>query len=446
MSLNQHIKGSLDLGNPLMSYTCTVHKPNSNVEYYEAYKNIGRKYTRIAYGTNASMVIQAAIDALGTTGGKIFVKAGSYILNSPLDLLDKENIIIKGEGRDYEKVKGTILKAKNGLNDHMIKIKGTGVYGRQVNITIRDLSLSGNGGNQNAGDAINVDGATLGLHLKNLMIANVYRHAIYMNNIEVSRLQNIFCMGNQATGQSLIYLANSHGNYLEDIEVTGAKGAGIYLYVSSNNTFVDAHTYLNTHNGLYIYNRCKRNTFLSGGSWNNQREGVEINSEGIANIFVGFKAYDNAQDGVARAGFKVRNNVGNPSLNNIFLGCLAYDDQGVKTQDYGYHEAEATDYSLLIGCDFTGNQVGAVGTIVGANTKFKNVLGYVTESSGTATISASTTVTFNHGLAGTPTHVGCGFKTTGYGSWIWSADATNITITVAVSGTYDLTWDAEYKP
>lgn len=39
-----------------------------------------------------------------------------------------------------------------------------------------------------------------------------------------------------------------------------------------------------------------------------------------------------------------------------------------------------------------------------------------------------------------------GFKTTGYGSWIWSADATNITITVAVSGTYNLTWDAEYKP
>jgi len=67
-------------------------------------------------------------------------------------------------------------------------------------------------------------------------------------------------------------------------------------------------------------------------------------------------------------------------------------------------------------------------------------------NSGTATITDSTTVVFAHGLAGTPTKVNVGFKTTGYGSWIWSATSTQITITVTNSGTYTLSWDAEYKP
>jgi len=65
------------------------------------------------------------------------------------------------------------------------------------------------------------------------------------------------------------------------------------------------------------------------------------------------------------------------------------------------------------------------------------------QNSGTATISASTSVTFDHGLVGTPRHVECGFKTPGYGSWSWSATSTQITITVEVSGTYDFSWSAE---
>jgi len=92
---------------------------------------------------------------------------------------------------------------------------------------------------------------------------------------------------------------------------------------------------------------------------------------------------------------------------------------------------------------------GTVLTDLGTNTMwgFGNIAeGKPYENSGTATITASTTTTFAHGLVGTPTRVDVGFKTAGYGSWIWSADQNNITITVATSGTYNLTWEAEYKP
>jgi len=77
---------------------------------------------------------------------------------------------------------------------------------------------------------------------------------------------------------------------------------------------------------------------------------------------------------------------------------------------------------------------------------YEGNIGYVTENSGAATISASTSVTFEHGLAGTPTHVEVGWKDTGYGDWKWTANATHITITVTNSGTYSFSWRAYYKP
>lgn len=80
------------------------------------------------------------------------------------------------------------------------------------------------------------------------------------------------------------------------------------------------------------------------------------------------------------------------------------------------------------------------------NIVFRNNLGFVTQNSGTATITSSTSVTFEHGLSGTPTHVSVGFKTSGYGSWIWSATSTQITITVTNTGTYTFSWYAEYTP
>jgi len=70
---------------------------------------------------------------------------------------------------------------------------------------------------------------------------------------------------------------------------------------------------------------------------------------------------------------------------------------------------------------------------------------WITENSGTQTISSSTSVAFNHGLDGIPTHVECGFKTAGYGSWIWSATSVQITITVNNTGTYNFSWYACIK-
>lgn len=87
-----------------------------------------------------------------------------------------------------------------------------------------------------------------------------------------------------------------------------------------------------------------------------------------------------------------------------------------------------------------------VGTMRLTDVRFSE--GY-SENSGTATIlNGNTSVQFAHGLADTPTFVTLGATHDEVADAIWSADATNITITVpaAVSADRDISWYAEYKP
>jgi hypothetical protein len=94
------------------------------------------------------------------------------------------------------------------------------------------------------------------------------------------------------------------------------------------------------------------------------------------------------------------------------------------------------------------------GASISTDDRFKNVKWINTaddsvtysENSGTATITSGTSVTFNHNLVTTPTFVSCSFNATGWGSWKWSATATQITITVETSGNYTVYWTAKVTP
>ncbi|MEM1589815.1 MAG: hypothetical protein QW175_05305, partial [Candidatus Bathyarchaeia archaeon] len=66
---------------------------------YDGYLAFGGPANRSGVnGTDASAVIQSAINAL-TAGGKILVKAGTYLLTSTINIVAKSNIVIEGEGR-----------------------------------------------------------------------------------------------------------------------------------------------------------------------------------------------------------------------------------------------------------------------------------------------------------------------------------------------------------
>ncbi len=120
----------------------------------------------------------------------------------------------------------------------------------------------------------------------------------------------------------------------------------------------------------------------------------------------------------------------------------AYDAQAVPTQTRGIVETTGADYNQIILNDVRNCSVAGIVTI-GANTDVKYNLGYVTENKGTATITASTSVVFNHGLATTPTLVLASFNLASYGNYTWTATTTQITITVSTSDTYTVYWYAE---
>jgi len=132
----------------------------------------------------------------------------------------------------------------------------------------------------------------------------------------------------------------------------------------------------------------------------------------------------------------------NELTNNYFRNPVYFgSNTNIIVGNYIMGTLTINSYSTVI-----GNRLSSGLTVIGINNYVRSNTGFVTENSGTATISASTSVTFTHGLAGTPTHVDCGFKTAGYGSWTWSANSTHITITVANPGTYNFSWYAEYEP
>jgi len=113
-----------------------------------------------------------------------------------------------------------------------------------------------------------------------------------------------------------------------------------------------------------------------------------------------------------------------------------------------------TDYQSIKYVNIVGNNLQDNTNAIsydgrGLSISFAKNQGYITENSGIVTIpSGQTSVTFAHGLAGAPTTVVLGATHAEVADAVWSADDTNITITVpsAVSADRQIGWYAKYKP
>lgn len=79
-----------------------------------------RAYGALGDGTtNDTAAIQAAIDAVPTAGGVVYLPAAVYVVNGTLSLTDKENIALVGDGASHSAywaapTKGTVLKRASG--------------------------------------------------------------------------------------------------------------------------------------------------------------------------------------------------------------------------------------------------------------------------------------------------------------------------------------------
>ena len=367
-------------------------------------------------GTDASTVIQAAVDSLIEGRGKIFFKDGIYLLDTAIVpnptpskvVIRDAGIIFEGSGW------GTVL-ASTGTNS---VFEYTNVTDSLSYPVIKNMQLRGYNLTRpfNGGWGINFSGGTC-----DVLIENCWVHRFADGGIKVNGWTSTIW-------RSPIEQNDNYGIYLHKLSGGGYQ---VHSTIFDNNINLGGFSGV----GYAIYSEINKVNIIGNYIYR------EIYIDGIDNVILGNTFGVNVPAGTVPFPFiqLSANSRRTRISNNDFVPSATYSSYGIVINS----GAE----NIIISLNHLGaSYVSGIILNEGTNVMIINNHDYVTESSGTATITASTTVVFAHGLAGTPTHVAVGFKTTGYGSWIWSADATNITITVANSGTYDLTWDAEYTP
>jgi len=427
------------------------------------------------YGPDAdpAVVMQQAVDAL-SNGGRIHCKGGTtYTAASRQVLLGSiyacvildEGIVVTGEGKNT-----TTFKVGDGIAANFFGANTKNYIG------LSDMTIDGNKAN-NADSS--VDGNQCGMYgtalmyltLQNLHIHNTEREGLYISNSSWAHFEDLlihdcaltgfdcdanekcdlinvrsytngeygidFVGGGSKTRRRITALGCSTYNnqmfgtriiYSKGVRLLGLKSwnnglgggnqHGIYVYDSDDIDLIGVESSLSQQMGLLIHS-CNKVSVLGGAYFNNGQVG----------------------SGGYRYGIGISDSNG-----CIVEGAKIYDDQGSKTQEYGFCEYGTSDYNRIISNDLRGNNTAVIYGTTPANTQIRFNIGFVTENSGiTGAIATGATVT--HGLAGTPTKVLVTAAESGPTDiYVSAVGATTFVINYGGGGTKTFYWQAEYKP
>jgi len=425
-------------------------------------------------GTDASIVIQSAINALGTAGGKIFIKKGTYSISTSIML--KNNVLLEGEGVATE------LKLSLGADCDLITSNST----ERINFAVlRNMKLNGNYDYNTYGNIINLHGAYMcrleGLHLviapqngivfqnagdyhcyDNFM-SNIYILGFKENGIKFSNvndhLMNNVNVGTQvyASGDCINISGGGSGVEMNNLHLWASETiAGVGMRINASYTSKFATIYLedgglqggliltggsNYHNftnlvvqgvgGDGIYVDSYPNTFVNTRARTCHGNGIVISAKG--NKFIGGDINGNYKNGIyvrSESAYGVYDGVILSGLNverNSAESSNTYD--GIRLSNVMHVIITAClcwDYGTarqrygIISMDSSStnfiinNRVTGNATgqisVVGGNNVVKFNDGFKTENSGTATISSGSTI--GTGLATVPTVVGLSYRGT----------------------------------
>ncbi|KKR00178.1 MAG: hypothetical protein UT24_C0016G0067 [Candidatus Woesebacteria bacterium GW2011_GWB1_39_12] len=188
------------------------------------------------------------------------------------------------------------------------------------------------------------------------------------------------------------------------------------------------------------------------------KTGVSYKPQIRISVSASFGASQNIQIVIIRNSVQVADQGGNGAMtiglcDSVSIdNFIAYDDQVVKTQAWGIKFVTGVTNFLCSGGNVTGN-TGAITGFTTSMGKIKNLIGFVTENSGTGTIaSGATSAIITHGLAVTPTLdnisiVGGENPTTDIGTiWVDTIGATYFTVNCEVApstSNFDFGWRAQ---
>jgi hypothetical protein len=345
-------------------------------------------------GTDAASVIQSAINAL-TSGGKIFIKRGTYTINSTLTIPTTPGLKLEIEGEE-----GTILQHTAGTLDSMLDALATEyIQGDNAQIIIlRNLSFKFQ----------TKDANSIGLDLQ-------YITPSILENVSVKNINST----KQGTGIKLYPVGN--------------PGGAVWNRVSCFNFGTNFYLGFDHLIGNFLFSQDPSNYHfqLQGNLITLIHPHAFLSAENATSALrFGINGY---RQGIVLINPNVEKNANGTKVIDYYAG-------------YGY---KAYVYNLTASSGFTDPIIGSEDL---PYVKFINCPLFVTQNGGTATFSgngSTKTFTIAHGLASAPSKV---LVTAGSdaakGDFYATADATNITVTYGTappSGTNNvvLYWYAE---
>ncbi|MCP3895457.1 MAG: hypothetical protein GY706_12640, partial [Bacteroides sp.] len=183
--------------------------------------------------------INAAISALGSAGGEVFLPEGTYAISDALSV--SSYTTIRGAGAS------TILSLATGANTYVIGDADPASTER--NITIRDLKIEGN-------DAGNTGADCYGVYLRDVTesaVINVWVDDTEDNGIQASNCNSSVierCSVNNATYGILVYYSN--GTRVVNSTARNNEAAGIGVHSSSNCIVAGNVAATNATHGIYV--------------------------------------------------------------------------------------------------------------------------------------------------------------------------------------------------
>ena len=342
-------------------------------------------------GTNASWVIQSAIDALPSSGGEVFIKEGEYTIPYPITL--KSYVVIEGVYRL------TTLKLANNANCYIFQ--KTTTDDKIEYTTIKNLILDGNYNSNTGGGGIYLYNPEYCL-IENVVVQYTDDDAIKID-VNVSAfpylhltIRNCYLKYGHSRGLNVL-------NKIYGLDVTGTiitvfDDYGFYFNAGSGKlSLIDCWISQSLY-GMYLDN-VYRGYFIGNRIEYNDRYGLYY-YRGWKSIFIGNIFRNNAYVDANYSSVYVYN-----SNQNIFVANSFIDTRGASAQqDYGIEEAGTSDENIIALNHVFGNTVAGVKK-VGSNTVVYKNYGYTTSNSGSYEITgdgSTTSFTISHGLDITP--------------------------------------------
>jgi len=270
-------------------------------------------------GTNDHVEIQAAIDALPATGGKVLLTEGTFNIETSLTLDSYQTL--QGMGRS------TILTTTTADLD-IITATGSS-DSEKVGIFLTDFCIDGD-----AGSATNDIGIKW-TYIDDSKITNVYcidngEYGMYLEYCDSNTVSFNTVTGNGYTG---IFPINADNNDITDNICTSNGWSGISLDVASNNSIVRNVCTGNSEDGASLTTNSDHNTIMGNVCRANTLDGIAL-SVSQYNGIMGNVCQGNGEDGIDLATSHNNNIIGNVCTENSQTTTNVGDDIFLNASDY----------------------------------------------------------------------------------------------------------------